>query len=149
MKEKQFKSLLNCFLDTVNRFNEASKGKRVFGGIQLYRAEIHTIEAIGLNKGVNVTNLAVYMGVTKGAVSQMIGKLEKKKLIRRHFRDDNKQEVLLDLTKNGQIAFNEHSRFHSQHYQEMKKKLGNLSDDEVELLLNTFHVIGDTLQNLE
>ncbi len=50
MKEEQFQSLLNCFLDTVNRFNEASKGKRVFGGMQLYQAEIHTIEAIGLNK---------------------------------------------------------------------------------------------------
>ncbi len=149
MKEEQFQSLLNCFLDTVNRFNEASKGKRVFGGMQLYQAEIHTIEAIGLNKGINVTNLAGYMGVTKGAVSQMIGKLEKKKLIHRNFSDGNNQEVLLGLTENGQVAFNEHSRFHNQHYKEIKKGLGNLSDSELELLFNTFRVIGDTLKNLK
>ena len=82
-------------------------------GVSMYRREIHTIQAIGRNTGINVTTLAEYMGVTKGAVSQIIKKLNKKGLVRKTHAAGNAKEVILELTNLGWIGFHNHEKFHA------------------------------------
>jgi DNA-binding MarR family transcriptional regulator len=81
-------------------------------GIPLFRSEIHTIETIGKHPGINVTRLAERMGVTKGAVSQMLKRLVHKKLISKRMIAGNEKEVAIELTDLGRTAFEHHKALH-------------------------------------
>ncbi len=98
----------------VNKMNKLEKKPRHFGTAHLlYGSEIHTIEAIGKNPGISVTELAHIQGVTKGAVSQIIQKLEKKKLIIRMKNMNSDKQVFLKLSDLGDVAFKAHDAFHA------------------------------------
>lgn len=81
-------------------------------GVPMYRREIHTIQAIGKNPGINITTMAERMGVTKGAISQTIKKLSKKGLVSKTYAPGNAKEVILELTDLGRIGFHNHEKFH-------------------------------------
>jgi DNA-binding MarR family transcriptional regulator len=83
-------------------------------GTPLFRSEIHMIETVGKNPGVNVTRLAERMGVTKGAVSQTLTKLSRKKMISKRAVPGNEKEVAVELTGLGKTAFENHRLFHRQ-----------------------------------
>jgi len=80
--------------------------------IFLRMAEIHTIDAIERNENINITKLAKFQGVTKGAVSQMIKKLVKKGLVIKSTPSKTENEVVLRLTEKGKDIFDEHKRYH-------------------------------------
>lgn len=75
-------------------------------GIRVYLTEIQTVSMIGENPGINITNLAEIMGVTRGAISQTVQKLARKALITKS-RERNKKEINLGLTPIGKIARDE------------------------------------------
>ena len=77
----------------------------------LYPSEIHTIEAIGKNFRINVTQLAELQGITKGAVSQMVYKLVRKKFVKKIKFPRSGKEVFLELTPEGKKAFKGHEKF--------------------------------------
>ncbi len=81
-------------------------------GVTMYRKEIHTIQAIGKNPEINITNLAELMGVTKSAASQVIKKLERKGLVRKTYVPGNAKEVILELTELGRVGYLNHEKFH-------------------------------------
>jgi DNA-binding MarR family transcriptional regulator len=81
-------------------------------GVSMYRGEIHTLQAIGKNPGINITALAEYIGVTKGAVSQTIAKLVRKGLVIKTYAPGNAKEVILELTALGSTGFRNHEKFH-------------------------------------
>jgi DNA-binding MarR family transcriptional regulator len=98
----------------MNKMAKLEKKPRSYGTVHmLYGSEIHTIEAIGNNPGISVTELAALQGVTKGAVSQIIQKLEKKDLIIRMKNMNSDKQVFLKLSDVGNIAFKAHSDFHA------------------------------------
>ena len=77
----------------------------------MYGSEIHTVQAIGKSAGINVTQLAERMGVTKGAVSQMVSRLVEKGMVQKARAQDNAKEVCLNLTELGRVGFHNHERF--------------------------------------
>lgn len=78
----------------------------------LHISEVHTIDAIGRNENINVTNLAKFRGVTKGAISQMIKKLAGKGLVIKSVSSETENEVVLRLTESGKEVFDEHKKYH-------------------------------------
>ncbi len=105
------------FIRVLNKFYELEKARFDFGTEQLLSpSEIHTVVAIGKNKDINVTGLSKQQGITKGAVSQMLSKLEKKGLVQREKKGDSAREVVVSLTDKGQQAFEGHERFHYEMY---------------------------------
>ncbi|MBU0991903.1 MAG: MarR family transcriptional regulator [Proteobacteria bacterium] len=115
----------------LDRYYLIEKTPREFGtGNMLYPSEIHTIEAIGKNMGINVTELALTLGVSKPAISQTIKKLEKKRLIVRSAANDNNKEVLLHLTKMGKTAYENHRQFHKDMDKVIVKWMKELTDAE-------------------
>ena len=71
-----FEQIMQKFDEVVMLMESMHTPSLSFGtGVLMYRREIHTIQSIGKNPGINVTNLAEQMGFTKGAVSQIIKKL--------------------------------------------------------------------------
>lgn len=117
-------------------------------GKLMHTKEIHTIQAIGRYPGINVTRLAEQMGVTKGAISQTIGKLAKKGLIRKRKIFGNKKEVVLELTDLGWVGFKNHEKFHmdtlgiaQQHYgDQLQGKLENINSavDDMYTMLSEY-----------
>jgi DNA-binding MarR family transcriptional regulator len=93
----------------------------------LFPSEIHTIEAIGKNHWINVTQLSETLGVTKGAVSQMIGKLVQKKFVEKIKIPPNGKETFLELTDKGKKALKGHDKFHREIYMDFLKYTGNIS----------------------
>ena len=110
-----FEHLMEEVSRLIARAESLHRPRFDFGtGIGLYRSEIHTIQTIGRNPGINVTRLAERMGVTKGAVSQMLGRLAKKGLAEKGTISGNEKEVIGELTDLGRRAFENHEAFHRQ-----------------------------------
>lgn len=76
-------------------------------------SEIHTIAAIGDLEDPNVTQIANFMNVTRGAISKITKKLLEQNLIESYQRDSNKQKIFFRLTESGQFLYDEHAKRHN------------------------------------
>ena len=111
--EHTYERILRKFDRVVTVMESMHAPALSFGtGVAMYRREIHTIQAIGKNPGINITALAEHMGVTKGAVSQTITKLSKKGLLCKTYAPGNAKIVVLELTDLGWIGFRNYEKFH-------------------------------------
>lgn len=63
--------------------------------------------------------LAKRLGVTKGAVTQMVARLESRDLVRRTTHPDDFRAVMVSLTEKGESAFLAHQELHENFYQEL------------------------------
>ena len=106
-------SIVGRFARVVKLWQQLESRPRRFGIEEdLYSSEIHLIEAIG-NKGeLGVTDLSRVLGVTKGAVSQTLKKLDKKGLITKYADPENHSRVLIGLTVKGKAAYYGHEYWH-------------------------------------
>jgi len=118
-------------------------------GVLMYRREIHTIQAIGRNPGINVTTLAEYMGVTKGAVSQTIKKLSNKGLVRRTRVPGNVKEVVLELTELGWIGFHNHDKFHMDSLDIAREYFGDQLQSKLQMINTVMNDINEILKEYE
>lgn len=122
----------------LNKVNQTNKVPSDYGtGHILYQSEIHMIEAINNHEDVNASELAVILGITNGAITQVTNKLIKKGLIEQYRKNNNKKEVYYQLTTKGQIANAEHSKHHEKFYLNMTQYLDELNPDNVKII-NTF-----------
>ena len=101
------------FLRVMSRLSEIDRKTRFYGTDQpLYEAEIHMIKSIRENEGIHVTGLADMLGVTKGAVSQIIQKLERKGMIVKDADSRNLSRLVLRLAPKGETAYSHHEELH-------------------------------------
>ncbi len=81
-------------------------------GGPLYPREIHTLVFLKDQGGSYVTEMAAQTGVTKGAVSQIVKKLEAKGLLTREPDKDNLSRMILKVTDKGAAACDRHDCMH-------------------------------------
>jgi len=81
-------------------------------GEALSASELHVVEAIGADRATTVTGLCRLFGVTKGAISQVVGKLSRRGYVEKARNPDFGKEILLSLTAKGRRAFTVHEAFH-------------------------------------
>lgn len=93
-------------------------------------SEIHTIEAIGPEGAVLMSDLAGRLGITKGAVTQLIARLEAKELVRRSPHPTDSRGILLSLTDKGKTANTAHEEVHRRFYEQLRAQL---SEHEIEV----------------
>lgn len=126
----------------LNKIIENQKRPRKYGLEELlYQSEIHTIMLIGKNKGLGVTELAAKAGITKGAISQMVNKLETKGLIKKYTNPENNAKVVVELTNKGKVAFFSHERFHEEIDSELYSFLDSLSLNKLAVLEDFFELL--------
>ncbi len=102
---------------------------------------VHMIEAVEKGYGNTVTTLSSYFMITRGAVSQIITKLHKMDYITKTKRKGNNKEIILELTKKGQKAFELHEKLNEPTLDDLKKHLDKYSDDELRSFLNILNDI--------
>lgn len=129
----------------VQRMAAIENSPRDFGtGDLLFRAEIHTVEAIGRIPGVGITELAGMLGVTKGAVSQMVKKLVQKGLVRRTLDPANARLVCLILTPTGRVARDGHEAFHHR----MEQVVRDGFPDDIDAVNERFRTVFNELDRI-
>ena len=143
MKPETYTTISDAFYRIISKFHEIEKIPRSFG-IQekLYPSEIHMIQAVGRKPGINVTEVAQYLGITKGAVPKILRKLEGKGLVVRYRDEANNKEVYCSLTAEGETAYRGHERFHAMLDKKIMQLFAQLDDREIAL-------IGDVLRELD
>jgi len=105
----------HALLGIVTRFNELERQCCKYGtDVDIHMAEIHTIMAINNHEGIHVGGLAECLGVTKGSVSELLRRLERKGLAYKAKDPLKMTRLNVFLTEKGKVAHNTHLSFHSQ-----------------------------------
>jgi DNA-binding MarR family transcriptional regulator len=146
---EKFLDVLDQVITRAESIQSHSAGKDFGTGVILFRAEIHTIRAIGDNSGINITKLAESMGITKGAVSQTVNKLVRKKLVRKGSAPDNAKEVLLELTELGWTGYHNHEHFHTAMYDAVHEYYGDRLKPNLETLIKAFTDLNSVMDRFE
>ncbi len=134
------RDLYRIWMRIINNVNESEKIPRYFGiETPLYPSEIHALQAIGEHPGSNVREIATILGITPGAGSQVISKLATRGLVRKVRGKKNEKEVHLELTSDGETAFQSHETTHEMVYQRIVDGISPVSEDEARFLERILH----------
>ncbi|MCJ7856817.1 MarR family transcriptional regulator [Lachnospiraceae bacterium NSJ-143] len=91
--------------------------------------EMNIVKLIKEHEGIHVTGIAELLGVTKGAVSQVTNKLEKKGVIVKEKDENNLSRLILRLTPKGEQLYDVHEAFHAELNDLISDTLKNCSDE--------------------
>lgn len=134
MKEKK-ELIANNSLYLALSLVELDKKTRYYGtDVPIFHSEIHVIMAIAEHPGIHVGGLADILEVTKGAVSEILKKLERKALVVKEIDELNLSRCSLHLTDKGKMAHNNHLHYHAVLNSMVEEELKNASDQEINFL---------------
>ena len=99
-------------------------------------SEIHCIAYIGEDEDSNVTKLAESFSMTRGAISKLTKKLEKKRLIESYQKPDNKKEIYFRLTEQGKVINKIHEDLHKEFRERDKAVFEQVTEEQFDIMLN-------------
>ncbi|WP_026263252.1 MarR family winged helix-turn-helix transcriptional regulator [Paenibacillus sanguinis] len=106
-------------------------------------SEIHTLEAVGPEGNVLMSELAARLGVTKGAVTQLIARLEPKGLVIRSPHPSDSRSTLISLSGLGCEAVAAHQALHHDFYEQLSAQF---SKEEIEIFERGIEKFADFLK---
>ena len=105
--------ITDCLIRILNKASAIERDPVDIGlGIPLYTSEVHLIDLVGRFPGETMTSYASRLGVTRGAISQTVKKLEEKGFLQRSPDENNKKNIRLLLTRMGEEAYSWHTAYH-------------------------------------
>ncbi|MGC5773080.1 MarR family transcriptional regulator [Paenibacillus pabuli] len=132
-KEEQF---ITGFRDLYNKLVWLNKDK-MEENLKGYKpSEVHCIEYIEKNADSNVTKLAEFFYMTRGAISKLTKKLVKKGLIESYQKPDNKKEIYFRLTEQGKVIYNIHEGLHKEFQGRDKAVFEQVTDEQFDNMLS-------------
>jgi len=137
---------MELFIQAVHKYNALEKIPTKTGSKHdLFHSERHLIDKIGTHPGVNITEFARSSGKTKGAISQVVKKLEAKGLVKRYKGSGNEKEVFLELTPDGMDIYQKHQHKNEETIGPLLEELRKYPDQTVGSLVSLFRWIVDHL----
>lgn len=129
---------------------QIDKVPRKFGtGELLTSSEIHLIEVIGdQQETLSVTDLSKHVGVTKGAVSQNLKKLEYKGLITKEDDPDNLSRSIVKLTTKGKTAYYAHKHWHEKMDGGYMTYFSQLEQSKIDFLIEFMSIVEEFLSRI-
>ena len=129
---RELTGLIRDLQQLIPRFGQSGTAAKDYGcGRKLFPAEIQGVEIIARWPGLSAKELSLKLGVTKGAVSQLLSRLEKKGLVTKERDLGGTRRFSLRLTALGQTAFEGYLSFLSQNCQRLAGQLENLPQDQI------------------
>jgi DNA-binding MarR family transcriptional regulator len=96
------KQLVEKILHTLSLVTSADKRQKLeLEGVTLYSSEIHLLMFVYTEQDTNITKIADKLGLTKGAISQTVTRLENKGIIQKETDPYNKNELTILFTPKG------------------------------------------------
>ena len=137
-------------MELFNRSLELSKKSYEYcPGVSLYPNEIHTVEYIAESSTTNMTDIANRMGITKGAVTKMVAKLEEQGLLVRYKYRPSQKEIYVHLTELGVRAYEGHKAYHAVMRQQLSSSFDGLDRDHQQTILDFLERYLAEMNNLE
>ena len=134
------------FQSIMKLTQQLDKSPRRFGTDELLtHSEIHLIEIIGDIEGLSVTDIGKRMGITKGAVSQNLKKLEKKGYSVKDSDPENLSRAVVRLTAKGQTAYWAHKHWHETMDGGFSNYLDNLGESDITTIVDFLERVEDFL----
>lgn len=107
------------------------------------------IKSIKENEGIHVTGLADMLGVTKGAVSQIIKKLERKGMVVKDTDPRNLSRLVLKLTLKGKTAYMYHEKMHQEIDEFFNIALKNATEKNKKFLKDLLNSLDEEIDAFE
>lgn len=136
MSAFDYHELSHSLLAFYERFASWEHG--VVAASELSPAQMHAVEMVGYLEGPTMKALAKSLGITTGSVTAMIDRLVSMGIVERNTNPADKRSFILELTKKGQVYYDEHCRHHLQLTEEI---CSCLSEDEVRKFYETLQRI--------
>lgn len=124
MDAEQLSRLLIAFYE---KFSSWEHGVVKESGLTL--PQMHTLEILGTDGDLRMTELAARMGVTTGSLTVLADRLERGGYVARRPHETDRRSIRVGLTPEGERLFVEHHACHRQLTQEL---LRALSPEEAE-----------------
>jgi len=130
---KHNSEIVHTLLKVIHSLQELDKRTSNYGTDKtLSYGEIHMIDKIRDYQGLHISAIAKRIGVTRGAVSQMVKKLEKKGMVVKEPCPDNLSRISIRLTEKGKRAATEHEKYHRNFSEKVTSILGSYSKEDQE-----------------
>jgi DNA-binding MarR family transcriptional regulator len=129
---------------------QLDKVPRSFGTSELLTSsEIHLVEVIGdQQETFSVTDLSKHLGITKGAVSQNLKKLENKGLTSKEDDPENLSRSIVKLTSKGKTAYYAHKHWHERIDDGYLAYYSQLERGKIDFLLEFMSKVEDFLSKI-
>ncbi|MBI4858285.1 MAG: MarR family transcriptional regulator [Acetobacterium woodii] len=114
----------------------------------LYPSELKALDMIGQFSGINLTQLANKLSISKSAISKCTSKLLEKQLIEKEKSSVNVREVVFTLTPNGQSIFDQLGSVNSDLFEPFNKSFEELSPQEINDLHRMFLIFQSSLTEI-
>lgn len=119
-----------------------------YRGLRLHPSEIHLMSVIHNRPDLNAGGMASSLGVSNGAVSQTLGRLEKKGVISRLKDPSQKNSVTAVFTDVGKGAMEAFEAERAARVESFSRYLAGLSDAERETIKGFLGHLGEFLEGL-
>lgn len=137
--------VIGSFIELTEQIANSKTNILNFGSenMTFYRGEIHIIKMIGDFPGIHSAELARKFGITRPVVHKTLQKLSERGFITKQDDIEDKKRSLLYLTEMGQLAYQEHEKYHNKNDKELFDFLADVSSDKLDAI-NDFlnHAIG-------
>lgn len=134
------------FRSIIELTTKLDKSPKRFGTDNLLtHSEIHLIEIIGVDQDQGVTDISKRLGITKGAVSQSLKKLELKGYSVKEQDPENLSRSLVRLTTKGKTAYWAHKQWHESMDGGFQEYLGGLRSSELDTIIEFLNRVEDFL----
>jgi DNA-binding MarR family transcriptional regulator len=114
----------------------------------LHHAEVQLLETIKSQEGANVGELARYLGMTSGAISQVTKKLLDKGLIDVYKKPDNRKEVFSRLTALGEKVCEGHQKHHENMVSVLHGFITPLNQKETQIIFDFLDTVSQGIEQV-
>ena len=120
-----------------------------FMDVGFFPSEVHLMLVIREKTATNATRIAGELGVTKGAVSQTLSRLEKKGVLTKEQDPYNKNELTVTFTPFGAQALEHYMKIADVNLKKYERHLEAYTDGEKEAIRNFLFEVGKVLDEME
>lgn len=143
----QDKELVKKILHSMNRIFYVEKRRVIrFEDIQLYPSEAHFILFIHMEQDTNITEIGQRLGLTKGAVSQTLTRLEGKGILNKSADPYKKNQLHITFTPKGEQLLGKIIELKERLHREYMEYVRSLSDSEKETVSQFIDKMLDTME---
>ncbi len=109
--------LTRLLIEFYEKFSSWEHGVVKESGLTL--PQMHTLEILGADGDLRMTELAAKMGVTTGSLTVLVDRLERGGYVLRKPHETDRRSIRVGLTGEGERLFGEHHKLHEQLTQEI------------------------------
>lgn len=118
------------------------------GGLRLHPSEIHLMQVIAEEPELNAGQIAHRLGVSNGAVSQTMARLERKGVIKKDKDSSLKNRVTAAFTESGSLAIRRFEEERASTVESFSNYLAGLSEGEREVIGSFLSQVDEFLKRL-